>query len=304
MGSFVNGHGYYTQEKIKNKLKKWKEGENTADEPSSRSSSWEGKSDFKINERGDLSENVEQSLEVKSLEADDVVAKQATAQASSMDVSFGTSSSPGTGADVSIEATSKASEEERFTNSNFKTAILSSPEKEEPGSGTRERAAATFKTDLSGKWELIVDEHFKKDYDQYLQDLEQPPLVRSVALSIVGMTFEEISQSQDGKELCIRGRNVRGKWERTLVASTKDKPVLVPIHTADKEQVEAECGWEEDGTVHRSWLRGVSKYGGGDFESKRYLINDGDILVCESTFHPCDKSRQKAFVKWQFRKHV
>jgi ribosomal protein L12E/L44/L45/RPP1/RPP2 len=165
------------------------------------------------------------------------------------------------------------------------------------------RSATTKNTDLSGRWELLVDDDFKKDYDRYLQDLGQSALVRSVALAIIGMTAEEIEQMDDGNELFIRGRNVRGNWERTLVASSEKEPVVVPILTADKEEVQSECWWEKNGKVHLSWLRGVKKYGGGDFESKRYLSDkDERILVCESIFHPRDSNKASASVTWRFQK--
>lgn len=76
------------------------------------------------------------------------------------------------------------------------------------------------------------------------------------------------------------------------------------IKTADSEDVDAEAWWEERGTKHRSWLRGGKKYGGGDFESLRYLADGsgGDVLVCESIFHPKDASKQKAAVTWRFQR--
>jgi hypothetical protein len=70
---------------------------------------------------------------------------------------------------------------------------------------------------------------------------------------------------------------------------------------------------------HHSWLRGVTKYGGGDFESIRYLeqqpsyskkggVNDGNqyplssnVLVCHSIFHPTTTQfRETARVTWRF----
>lgn len=164
------------------------------------------------------------------------------------------------------------------------------------------RATSASKVDLSGNWEVIVTEEFKQQYDRYLTLLGQPMLVRSVALSIVGLTTEETKQKNSGKELFIRGRNVRGVWERTLVSSTSDDPVLKPIVSADDEKVQAEAWWEKGGTVHRSWLRGVQKYGGGAFESKRYLEDNGKVLVCESTFHPNDEAREKASMTWRFKR--
>jgi len=163
--------------------------------------------------------------------------------------------------------------------------------------------------DLSGDWTLVVTDDFKAEYDKYLKQLGQPQLVRSIAVSIVGQTTEHTDQTDDGRELLIRGSNVRGVWERTLVASGADersskyRPVLSPIVSADGEEVESESWWECGGTKHRSWLRGVSKYGGGDFESLRYLTDD-DVLVCESTFHPSDSKnkREAAKVTWRFKR--
>lgn len=169
-------------------------------------------------------------------------------------------------------------------------------------------AVAGRGVDLTGKWEIktFVTESFKKDYDEYLKMLGQPLIVRSVAVSIVGLTTEETIQSKQGRELVIRGRNVRGIWERTLFSSGADKkteqytPTLTSMVTADAETVEAEAWWEGNGKVHRSFLRGVKKYGGGSFESLRYLQDNGKVLVCESIFHPDDTSREKAKMTWRF----
>ena len=97
-------------------------------------------------------------------------------------------------------------------------------------------------------------------------------------------------------------------WERELVSSGADEeneeyePALIPIVSADEEDVYSEAWWENKGTVHVSWLRGVKKYGGGSFESRRYL--DGqDVLVCESTFFPDDSARTKAKITWRFKRH-
>ena len=167
-------------------------------------------------------------------------------------------------------------------------------------------AIAAPGVDLSGDWTLVVNEDFRKQYDEYLKQLGQPFLVRSVALTIIALTTEETEQSDEGRTLLIRGKNARGVWKRKLVASGTDlindeyTPLLVPIVTADDEHVEAEAWWEEEGTVHRSWMRGLKKYGGGDFESRRYLEDGGRFLVCESTFHPREKDRKDASVTWRF----
>jgi hypothetical protein len=169
-------------------------------------------------------------------------------------------------------------------------------------------AIASPDVNLSGNWKILVDDHFKKDYDTYLTNLGQPSLVRTVATSIVEMTTEQVRQEDEGRVLHIEGKNLRGIWERTLVASGSDwdhdykdeEHVKTSLVTADQEQVQAEAWWESEGSVHRSFLRGVKKYGGGDFESKRYLMDNGNILVCESIFHPRDEEKQRAEITWKF----
>lgn len=188
------------------------------------------------------------------------------------------------------------------------TAISSEEPKKPSPVKVRGGRWAVASVDLTGKWEIVVSDEFKQQYDRYLTLLGQPMLVRSVALSIVGLTTEETIQKDKGRELFVRGRNVRGVWERSLVASGADdknpdfQPILTRIVTADAEEVTSEAWWEDNGRVHVSWLRGVQKYGGGDFESRRYL--DGGVLVCESTFHPVDENREKACVSWRFKRQA
>lgn len=187
---------------------------------------------------------------------------------------------------------------------------MKSPPKTRPSSRDKpvgdRWAIATPGVDLSGDWSLIVNDDFKKDYDEYLKQLGQPFIVRSVALTLIGVTTEQTEQKEEGRTLFIRGTNARGIWERTLVTSGADKvndqftPLHVPVDTADDERVEAEAWWEGNGTVHRSWMRGLNKYGGGDFESSRYLEEGGKVLVCESIFHPNEKDRKDAGVTWRF----
>jgi hypothetical protein len=167
-------------------------------------------------------------------------------------------------------------------------------------------AVAAPGVNLTGSWELLATDEFKKEYDQYLTELSQPLFVRSAALSIIGFTTEETIQMDEGKALLIRGKNIRGIWDRTLVASGSEvgidefTPLHVPIMTADSELVEAETWWENEGTLHVSWLRGVAKYGGGDFESRRYLEDDGNIYVCKTTFHR--KSKKSVTITWRFKR--
>jgi hypothetical protein len=168
--------------------------------------------------------------------------------------------------------------------------------------------------DLSGKWELIITKEFKKEYDIYLGRLGQPKLVRSVALSppVIGKTFEELIQTDSGRSLFIHGVNIRGTWDRTLVASgtsLKDNdfiPLQVPITTVDSEPVEAESWWEDQGRVHISYLRGVTMYGGGSFASRRYFEEkneDEDVVyACESSFVFNDTKKEPNSLTWRFHR--
>ena len=168
-------------------------------------------------------------------------------------------------------------------------------------------AVARKNVDISGKWFLVESEGFKKQYDEYLTCLGQPAIVRTVALSLIGLTREETIQENEGRTLIINGINPRGIWNRKLVSSGTEpgkptyEPIRTQIYTADSEKVEAEAWWEENGTVHKSWLRGGRKYGGGDFESSRYLENE-NVLICKSAFHPGDPNREKAQVAWRFQR--
>ena len=152
--------------------------------------------------------------------------------------------------------------------------------------------------DLSGSWTLIADDSFKAEYDTYLKQLGFSRITRGVACSLIARTTEITKQSKSGRELYLKGVNPKGAWERVLVASgypdfetrkeSKDGTdythMKTSIKTADAEDVDAEAWWEERGTMHRSWLRGGTKYGGGDFESLRYLEegSGGNVLVCDS----------------------
>lgn len=164
--------------------------------------------------------------------------------------------------------------------------------------------------DLSGSWTLICDDAFKKEYDTYLTDLGFNRITRGVACSLIGRTTEITKQSDNGRELYLKGTNPKGAWERTLTASgfpdfetkssqTDYSHMRMSIKTAESEDVEAEAWWECRGTKHRSMLRGGKK---GNYESLRYVEDGGDVLVCESIFHPKDSSKKKAVVKWRFQR--
>jgi hypothetical protein len=169
--------------------------------------------------------------------------------------------------------------------------------------------------DLSGEWTLIADDAFKREYDAYLKRLGFSGITRRVACSLISRTTEITKQGHNGRVLFLKGVNPKGAWERLITASgypdfdtdsnQKDySHVKTSIKTADSEDVDAEAWWEELGTRHRSWLRGGKKYGGGDFESLRYLEegSNGTVLVCESTFHPIDDEKERATVTWRFER--
>lgn len=174
-------------------------------------------------------------------------------------------------------------------------------------------AIASPEVDISGKWKLIITEKFKEEYDEFLKSLGQPLIVRGAALLIVGNTREETKQGDGGREVYIRGVNAKGVWERTLISSGSDfdttlspnedgsyNHVPVQILTADSEKVDATSWWENDGTVHVSVTQ-TRRYGGGNFESRRYLENNGDVYVCESIFRR-DNSADgpDPQLKWKF----
>ena len=171
-------------------------------------------------------------------------------------------------------------------------------------------AQSSPQTDLSGSWTLIADDTFKKEYDTYLTDLGFNRITRGVACSLISRTTEITKQSDNGRELYLKGINPKGAWERTLTSSgypdfetkadqTDYAHMKTSIKTAESEEVAAEAWWECRGTKHRSWLRGGKK---GDYESLRYVEDCGNVLVCESIFHPRDKSKKKANVKWRFQR--
>ena len=183
-----------------------------------------------------------------------------------------------------------------------------------PGDASRHKrwAVSAPHVDLSGDWTLIVNDDFKEEYDEYLRLLGINAFVRRIACSVISRTTEVTRQTDSGRTLYINGTNPKGNWERVLIASGRPDICMheeidfahfrQPIKTADAEDVEAVAWWEDDRTKHRSWLIGGKKYGGGDFESLRYLSENGNVLVCESTFHPIDTTKQKAKVTWRFRR--
>ena len=200
---------------------------------------------------------------------------------------------------------------------------------------TREdrNAKAADGIDLSGTWKPIVTAEFKKDYGHYLECCGENGLKRQFYMSVVSLTGERLRQynENDASQLELTGTSPVGEWKRTLIASAPstrgEYPILTPVRDPDGDTVTVEAWWTNHGTVHESWMRGKPRVEGGSFQSLRYLEpkeNDkgsdnngssGDILVCESHFHPAapanaDKSStngrlsrfQPGFVKWRFQR--
>jgi len=160
---------------------------------------------------------------------------------------------------------------------------------------------------LCGKWCVVVTPELKKEYDLYLQAFRQPALFRAVALNVLSMTKDILEQNENGTELTIRGTNPRGVWARTLISSgykadwdVQDEsetcfldkmdifePKFTMIQNAGGADVQAECWWEENGSVHASWVRNAKE---GDFFSRRYIDDEG-FYVCESSFYHNELSK-------------
>mmetsp|Transcript_16929 Transcript_16929/g.24476 ORF Transcript_16929/g.24476 Transcript_16929/m.24476 type:complete len:188 (-) Transcript_16929:61-624(-) len=172
-------------------------------------------------------------------------------------------------------------------------------------------AFANNATNLSGMWKPIITQKFKTVYDEYLQNCSQSFVFRKLVLNVLGLTSDKIEHN--GQELTITGINPAGTWERTLVSSgfteesAKDdgdfEPIFTQIVDPDDDVVQVESWWEENGTKHRSILRGKPRVNGGEFETIRYLA--GENLVCESYFHPHPstlKQFRPGFVKWTYQR--
>ena len=67
----------------------------------------------------------------------------------------------------------------------------------------------------------------------------QPALVRSVAVNIVDFTAEDVVH--DGLELTIRGKNLRGSWDRTLITSGYNTETGELIEQAENLVHTADC---------------------------------------------------------------
>jgi hypothetical protein len=166
------------------------------------------------------------------------------------------------------------------------------------------QSSAASHVDLSGTWRPIVTPEFKQEYDQYLLNCSESYMFRKVIVNGISLQKESIRQLDDGAQLQIVASNPVGNWNRTLVASAE--PTNVTIKDPDGDVVQVEAWWEQEGTVHKSWLRDKPRILGGAFETARYLESE-NVLVCESRFHPspttsASKNFKYGHVVWKFKR--
>ncbi|KAL7490920.1 hypothetical protein ACHAWT_000454 [Skeletonema menzelii] len=170
------------------------------------------------------------------------------------------------------------------------------------------QATASPNTDLSGTWSPIVSSTFKSEYDDYLKNCSQSFMFRKVVVNGIEFQRETIRQLDNGQSLQIIAQNPAGNWNRTLIASDSNNPLNATIVDPDKDTVNVEAWWEENGTKHKSVLRGKPRLKGGVFETVRYLDEkEKDVLICESTFLPSEldgssSSFKYASVLWRFQR--
>lgn len=129
-------------------------------------------------------------------------------------------------------------------------------------------------------------------------------MFRKVVVNGIAYQKEVIRQLHDGVHLEIVATNPVGNWNRTLIASDELNPFNVTITDPDGDEVKLEAWWEENGTRHKSFLRGKPNLDGGIFETVRFLESD-NVLVCESSFHPnpCTIPKFKyGHVVWKFQR--
>ena len=189
-------------------------------------------------------------------------------------------------------------------------------------------AIAHPSTDLSGTWKPIITKEFQRNYDDYLERCGTNYYFRKVCLAFCGTTRETIQQQDGGRVLRLTGTSPAGEWDRSLLSSGADvgsrdngdddgsyEEVYATFLDPDKEMVQVEAWWEDQGTIHTSFLRDKPGVCGGAFESRRYLdvAPDGTReLVCESTFHPAPADLESAhtnngkfrpaFIQWRYRR--
>jgi hypothetical protein len=217
------------------------------------------------------------------------------------------------------------------TNNDVATVAATTTTTTTTSSSRRRQTRSAGHVNLSGTWKPIVTERFKKEYDTYLSNCRQPYLYRKLLVNGIVFQKEHIRQLNDGRELMIIATNPVGDWNRTLLTSSFDMPTNVTIIDPDGDTVYIEAYWINNGTKHKSILRGKPNVMGGYFETVRYLEqqqqqqqqhrggssngNDNndkereDVLICESKFYPPSTSlhgKSKEFnygqVVWRFER--
>jgi hypothetical protein len=195
--------------------------------------------------------------------------------------------------------------------------------------------------DLSGTWKPTITADFLQQYDEYLTNCGTSYFFRQLCLKCCGMTRETITQLDHGRKLELDGQTPAGSWKRCLISSGAEpsqqndyQVEYAEFLDPDKEMVQVEAWWEDQGRVHRSILRNKPTVQGGEFETLRYLMSDDDddaqndnntkgeslvattattatatttattTLVTESTFRPKSPPSNNKFkpaqVRWEY----
>jgi hypothetical protein len=192
--------------------------------------------------------------------------------------------------------------------------------------------------DLSGTWKPTITADFLQQYDEYLTNCGTSYFFRQLCLKCCGMTRETITQLDRGRRLELDGQTPAGSWKRCLISSGAEpsqqndyQVEYAEFLDPDKEMVQVEAWWEDQGRVHRSILRNKPTVQGGEFETLRYLMSDDDAqndnntkgeslvatndttattaaaattLVTESTFRPKSPPSNNKFkpaqVRWEY----
>ncbi|KAG7362893.1 hypothetical protein IV203_026253 [Nitzschia inconspicua] len=170
--------------------------------------------------------------------------------------------------------------------------------------------------DLSGTWKAIITKDFLKKYDEYLVNCGASYIFRQVCLKFCSMTRETITQLDHGRILELDGQTPAGSWKRSLISSGAEagscdyNVEYTHFLDPDKEMVQVEAWWEDQGSVHKSILRNKPTVAGGEFETLRYLRKDASgtsaakTFVTESTFRPKSSSTVSKFkpahIQWEY----
>jgi len=223
------------------------------------------------------------------------------------------------GDDATFDFSSGVDEKSAFTDLENMDGIA---EQEIVGIAPQRWAVAANTTNLSGVWKPIITPEFRKEYDDYLQKCGEGIIFRRAMLGAVGFLKEVVEQNDGGRELSIMGTTPIGGWKRVLIASgynnseheqvvittntTAYEPIYSSFRDPDGDTVSVESWWQDNGRIHKSWLRGKPRVFGGEFESTRYLDGKNDELVCESVFHPPPDYNgdrfQPARMNWRFQR--